>query len=146
MFKKILVAVDGSEPANKALRVAADLAGKYDAEILILCVYRHYSPLESSLSMVRPYEPDPPDKALNEFAQEVIANAKTLIAEAGFDKAEGFVKRGQPARTIVKFAKDRDIDLIVMGSRGLGDIEGFLLGSVAHKVTSLAHCLCLTVK
>ena len=47
---------------------------------------------------------------------------------------------------IVAFAKDRGIDAIVMGSRGTGDMEGLLLGSVSHKVTSLAPCTCVTVK
>jgi len=59
---------------------------------------------------------------------------------------EAIIKRGQPARSIVEFAKDRGIDVIVMGSRGTGDMEGLLLGSVSHKVTSLAPCTCVTVK
>ena len=41
---------------------------------------------------------------------------------------------------IVKFSEDHDVDLIVMGSRGLGDSTRYLLGSVSHKVTSLAQC------
>lgn len=96
--------------------------------------------------MVRPYEPDKPDKALKEYASEIVENAKQMARDAGFQKVTGYVKRGQPARTIIAFAKDHKIDLIVIGNRGSGDIEGFLLGSVSHKVTSLAHCHCLTIK
>jgi nucleotide-binding universal stress UspA family protein len=59
---------------------------------------------------------------------------------------EGLVRRGPLARTIVQVAKDRGADAIAMGSRGLGDVEGFLLGSVSHKVSSLAECTCITVK
>lgn len=146
MFAKILVPVDGSDASHEALRAAGDIASKYGSEIKILCVYRHHSPLETSLSMVRPYEPDKPDKALKEYASEIVENAKKIAREHGFEKVTGYVKQGQPARTIVSFAQDHKIELIVIGNRGSGDIEGFLLGSVSHKVTSLAHCHCLTIK
>lgn len=146
MFSKILVPVDGSEASHAALLAAGDIASKYDSEMIILCVYRHHSPLETSLSMVRPYEPDKPDKALKEYASEIVENAKRLAKENSFAKVTGYVKQGQPARTIISFAKDHKIELIVIGNRGSGDIEGFLLGSVSHKVTSLAHCHCLTIK
>jgi nucleotide-binding universal stress UspA family protein len=56
------------------------------------------------------------------------------------------VKRGQPARTIVSTAEEVQADAIVLGSRGLGDVSGLLLGSVSHKVASLAKCNVITVK
>jgi len=145
MFKNVLIPIDGSEPAMRALRVGADVAAQYGAALTVLCVYRHHGPLESSLSMIRATEPTPPDKALSEYAREVIAAAKAELERIGAS-AKTVVKRGHPARTIVAYAKESDIDLIVLGSRGLGDVEGFLLGSVSHKVTSLAECPCLTVK
>lgn len=145
MFKKILIPVDGSEPAMRALKLGADIAARYDAELSVLCVYRHHGPLESSLSMVRASDPTPPDKALSEFAREVVAAAAAELETIGVT-ARTVVKRGHPARTIVSYARENGIDLIVLGSRGLGDVEGFLLGSVSHKVTSLAECPCLTVK
>ncbi len=146
MFKKILLPVDGSEPAMRALAVAADVAGRYDAEMAVICVYRHHSPLESSLSMVRAANPSSPDKALSEHAREVVRIAAEELDKLGAGKVRTMVKRGPPARTIVNVARDENFDLIVLGSRGLGDVEGFLLGSVSHKVTSLASCPCLTVK
>jgi len=145
MFKRILAPVDGSKASQHALDVAADIAGKYSAELVILCVYKHHSSLEASLSMVRPYDTDPPDKVLLEFSTKVVENAKNRVSQTGFENITGYVKQGQPSRTIVSFAKEHAIDLIVIGSRGTGDLEGFLLGSVSHKVTSLAQCPCLTV-
>jgi nucleotide-binding universal stress UspA family protein len=59
---------------------------------------------------------------------------------------ETLIRVGQPARTIVHVAEQLEVDCIVMGSRGLGDFEGLLLGSVSHKVASLAKCTCVTVK
>ncbi|WP_157018930.1 universal stress protein [Mesorhizobium xinjiangense] len=146
MFKKILLPVDGSEPAKRAVQLGADVAKHYEAELTVLCVYRHHSPLEASLSMVRPYNPETPDKALREYAKGVVEEAAGELTELGFKNVPQVVKRGPPARTIVKYAQENDFDLIVLGGRGVGDVEGFLLGSVSHKVTSLAQCPCLTVK
>ena len=75
----------------------------------------------------------------------MVKHAKEHAQQAGVTKVRGFVKAGHPSRTIVKFAKDKNADLIVVGSRGLGDIEGYLLGSVSHKVTSLSDCPVLVI-
>lgn len=145
MFKKILVPVDGSEGANKALKLAIDLQKTCNSELIILTVFRHHSQLEASMSMVRPEEPQNIDDALREHAKEIAEEAKSLAAKEGSNDPRAFVKRGPPARTIVSFAKENDVDLIVLGSRGVGDLEGFLLGSVSHKVTGLAECPVMVV-
>ena len=145
MFERILVPVDGSDGAMAALKLAVQMQACYDSELLILCVYRHYSLLEASMSMVRPDKPENLDDSMREFAGDLVEKAKALAAEQGAKQVRGFVKSGPPARTIVGFAKDREASLIVLGSRGLGDVEGFLLGSVSHKVTSLADCPVLVV-
>lgn len=145
MFKNILVAVDGSQGAQKALGVAVGLQSCCGADLLILTVYRHHSLLEASMSMVRPDDPSPPDEAMRDHAREIAEQAKESARRAGAGTVRAFVKIGQPARTIVKFAEEHDVDVIVVGSRGLGDVEGFLLGSVSHKITSLADCPVLVV-
>ena len=55
-------------------------------------------------------------------------------------------EEGDPARVIAEHAGLHKVDLIVMGRRGLGGLEGLLLGSVSHKVAQLAPCACLTVR
>lgn len=145
MFKRILVPVDGSEGALKALKMAVDLHKMTKAELMLLTVFRHHSLLEASMSMVRPSEPENLDNVLRGHAKEVADEAKKFALEHGAEAPRAFVKSGQPARTIVKFSKEREIDLIVLGSRGLGDLEGYLLGSVSHKVTSLAECPVMVV-
>ena len=112
---------------------------------MLLCVYRHYSLLEASMSMVRPDKPENLDDSMREYATMIAENAKEFAKEQGSKNVRAFVKSGPPARTIVNFAKDKNINLIVLGSRGQGDIEGYLLGSVSHKVTSLSHCPTLVV-
>ncbi|WP_417426213.1 universal stress protein [Hoeflea sp.] len=145
MYETILVAIDGSEGSRKALQHAALLQKTCNSELLILTVFRHHSMLEASMSMVRPDDPENMDDAMRGHAKEVAEEAKRLAAEAGATKIRAFVKSGQPARTIVKFGEEHKVDLIIVGSRGLGDMQGFLLGSVSHKVTSLAKCPVMVV-
>ncbi len=145
MFEKILVPFDGSSNAEKALLKAVEMARLTGAELLILTVYRHHSMLEASFSMIRAADPGNVDDAMRDHAHEVADHAKSAAQKAGADSVRGFIKPGQPARTIVAFAREKEVDLIVMSSRGLGSVEGYLLGSVSHKVTGLAECPVLVV-
>ena len=146
MFRRILIPVDGSKAALAAVKAAFEIGEKFDSELQVLCVYRHYSLLEASMSMVRPEEPENLDDSMRDYAKSVVENAKEYAKKLGSRTVRGFVKSGPPARTIVSLAKEHKTDLIVMGSRGLGDVEGYLLGSVSHKVTSLAPMPVLVVK
>lgn len=145
MFKRILVAVDGSRTSLGALEHAIKLQSLTDAEIYLLCVYKHHSLFEASLSMVRPTELQIPDQALNEFAREVINHAREYAHEHGASNVRGFVKGGRPSKTIVDFAHEKEVDLIVLGSHGTHSKDGMILGSVAHRVASSAKCPVLIV-
>lgn len=145
MFKRILVACDGSKHAHAAVHAAVDLQGLSKGELIFLTVYRHYSHLEHALSMVRPNEPQAMDDAMREYAESVVKKTKAHAAELGATNPRGFVKNGPVARSIVHFADEHDCDLIVIGKRGLGSVEEYLLGSVSHKVTGLANCPVLVV-
>lgn len=145
MFSRILCPVDGSPNAQRAMETAIRLHEVHNSELLLLTVFRHHSLLEASMSMVRPEDPASMDDALRDYAMGVSEAAKTRARDLGVERLRAFVKRGPPARTIVAFAKEKDCDLIVLGSRGAGDLEGYLLGSVSHKVTSLAECPVLVI-
>lgn len=147
MFKRILAAVDGSKTSLKALTKAIDLQKLMpDAEILIICVYKHHSLFEASLSIGRPDEMDIPDKVLSEYAKGVVNHAKEFAKEHGATKVRGFVKAGRPSKVIVKFAQDKEADLIVVGTKGTNsDKDGMFLGSVSHRVASHAKCPVLVV-
>ncbi len=146
MFKKILVPVDSSKNALGALDVAVELQKLTGAEIQLLCVYKHHSLMEASLSMVRPDEVQIPDEALSEYAKEVVEHAKEHAREQGATKVRGFVRGGRPSREIVKCAEEYGFDLIVMGSRGTtGDVDGMIMGSVAHRVAGRAPCPVMVV-
>ncbi|HUF56469.1 MAG TPA: universal stress protein [Thermohalobaculum sp.] len=145
MFSRILVPVDGSRNALAALEKAVELQALTDAELKILTVYRHYSLLEASFSMVRPKEPETMDDAMREHARQVAEEAKDHALSLGATDPRAFVKNGPVARSIIAFAEEHGSDLIVLGSRGLGSIEEYLLGSVSHKITGLARCPVMVV-
>ncbi|WP_203298892.1 universal stress protein [Marinobacter sediminum] len=146
MFKRILVAVDGSKTSLKAMDKAIELQQLTDAEIYLLCVYKHHSLFEASLSIGRPPGMDIPDKVLSEYAKEVVNHAKDLAKSHGATKVRGFVKGGRPSKVIIKFAQDKEADLIVVGTKGThSDKDGILLGSVSHRVASNAKCPVLVV-
>ncbi|SES35666.1 Nucleotide-binding universal stress protein, UspA family [Tranquillimonas rosea] len=147
MFNTILAAYDGSKGADLALEKAAELAKLCDAEVRVLTVYRHHSMLEASLSMVRGSSEANTnmDDVMRDVARETAEQAKTYLTDTGMEKVSAFIQGGPSARTIVSFAKENGCDLIVLGSRGLGSSEGYMLGSVSHKVTSLTDIPVLVV-
>jgi nucleotide-binding universal stress UspA family protein len=147
MFTNILCAVDGSEHALKAAKIAAELAGRCGASLTFLTVTK---PLKMTEEVKRYMEIEhlagEPQYVLDEYTEEVLDQARAAAREAGVAEPKTEVRIGQPARTIVNFAQRGKFDAIVLGGRGLGDLEGALLGSVSHKVTSLADCTVITVK
>jgi nucleotide-binding universal stress UspA family protein len=145
MFTSILAAFDGSEGAVAAVKKAAELAKLSGAELTILTLYRHHSVLEGSMYVTDVEQPDNIDEIMRERSKEIAETGASIARDAGCENIRAFVKGGPVARTIVGFSQEHENDLIVMGSRGLGSIEGYLLGSVSHKVTSLAQCPVLVV-
>ncbi|MCB2012829.1 MAG: universal stress protein [Geminicoccaceae bacterium] len=145
MFKNILVPVDGSDNAYHALEHAVAVQKATGGSLTLLTIYRHHSMLEASLSMVRPGEPGNMDDIMRGHAKEVAEQAKKRAIELGAADPRAFVRNGPVARGIVAFGEEHGIDLIVIGSRGLGSVESYLLGSVSHKVTALADCPVLVV-
>lgn len=147
-FNRIVVPVDGSTHALKALELAVQIQDKFEvSELWVLSVYQHFSLMENTHSMVRTREAlMPPDDALKQVAQDTVDWHVAKAKELGATGVKGVVKRGKPSRCILEFAKTKNADCICMGGRGMGDIGGVLLGSVSHKVSSLAPCTCITVK
>ena len=145
MFSHILVPVDGSTNSMAALEKAVELARLANAELTILTIYRHHSMLEASFSMVRPGDPGSIDDSQREYATGVAESAKARARELGSSNARAFVRNGPVARGIIAFAREHRCDLIVIGGRGMGSVESYLLGSVSHKVTGMSGCPVLVV-
>ena len=147
MFNSILCAVDGSDHALKAAEVASDLAQQYGASLTFLTVSKELKMTEEVKRFMQvEHLTGSPQYVLDEMTDRVLDDAKAKAKARGLKSITTEVKTGHPARVIVAYAERNKFDAIVMGSRGLGDIEGVLLGSVSHKVSSLAKCTCITVK
>ena len=91
MFRRILIPVDGSKAALAAVKAAFEIGEKFDSELQVLCVYRHYSLLEASMSMVRPEEPENLDDSMRDYAKSVVENAKVRIFVTHFQKRRGTI-------------------------------------------------------
>ena len=144
MFSRILVAVDGSPFAERALAQAVDLSKKYDSQLTVVHVVlrRFYAVTPSEAGVL----------ATTVFVKEMESEGKKIIAKSEeFVKASGVAYKckllqGVPADEIVRLAQSEKVDLIVLGSRGLTEVRAFLLGSVSDKVTHHAKCPILIVK
>jgi nucleotide-binding universal stress UspA family protein len=147
MIKSILVPVDGSPHAQKAIELATDLAAKYGAKITFVhAAVEQTAPDEyAQLALIEHVGTTSRD-TLEFVWQRLVKDAEGYAREHGLKDVEGAILEGDPAGAIVAYAKEKNVDMIVMGSRGMGDIKGLLLGSVSHKVASLAPCTCITVK
>lgn len=131
-MKRILVAVDGSEGANRAVRFAARLAKATGATLELLHVYDAPTAAQLGLRAL--------SKTEMHERSERIAHGSVAAAEqavGGLVEARHHASIGHPEREILTRADEIDADLIVLGSRGLGQLEGILMGSVSRRV--LAH-------
>ena len=139
MFDKILVAVDHSEISDRALDAARDLALVSKGEVWVLHMREREVAVKTGVGLS--------NESMDEASAAVAAAVDKLIA-AGV-KAHGDVGTtlfGYAARNIIDDAKEHDVDVIVMGSRGRGDLAGLILGSTAHKVIHLADRPILIVR
>ena len=87
-----------------------------------------------------------PATVLLAVGNALIDKAEMIAREHGASEIGRIVTEGDPAKVILDCAKDRNADLIVMGTRGLSDFKGLFVGSVSHKVSHLADCTCITVR
>lgn len=144
MFKKILVPIDGSLHSDKAEQKAIELARQMGAEVTLIHVIipPQYTAFFGETPI--PISRDIMDELENRGTKLLTEHAATH-AGAG-TKLTTQLYIGHPAETICKRAKEDNYDLIIIGSRGLGAIKGYLLGSVSDRVSHHAPCSVLIVK
>jgi nucleotide-binding universal stress UspA family protein len=126
-MKTILIATDGSAGARAAVDEGLDFAEETDADVLFVAIRQPPTPvvgdpywrqaLSNELARLRP------------ALQEAVAEAESRGIHADYDLLEG-----DPGERILELARSRDVDLIVIGSRGLGAVSSVILGSVSKRV------------
>ena len=143
---KMLVCADGSEESRKAIKEAARIAAdSKEIDVYILNVQREASlPLHSDEVEMR--------HLLKRFMEEhetksnnILKEAVRVFEETGI-RAAAVSRRGHTSSTILRFASEEKVDLIVMGSRGLSGPKKLILGSVSNTVVQEAKCNVLIVK
>ena len=139
MFKKILVAVDGSTFADHAVDYAADIAKKYDAKIDL--IHAITNPVYAYEGMFTGY----PKDEFEEAGGEILKKSSQRVSMRGL-KPELRLVKGHPTSEIAKTVNEEKYELLVIGSRGLGSVKAFLLGSISEKISRFAKCPVLIVK
>jgi nucleotide-binding universal stress UspA family protein len=147
MIKKILVATDASAASNRAVSMAAYMAACHEAELLILHVIRDMQ-LPTLLKKAPELEEfaNTREDILRQVAESILNEAVDRAKAGGAKKIQTAIGSGDPATSIIGFAKRRNIDTVVLGTRGLGKVKGILMGSVSRKVANSADTNCFIVR
>jgi len=140
-MRRILVGVDGSEPAAKASLMAAEIAIRFGAQLtLAYVVPRLVLPPDAYGLSTAEVEAEH-----REHAQKLLAHAASQLGESGV-QADTLVLSGAPAESLAEAAHASDVDLVVAGSRGRGAVARMLLGSVTDRLVHISPKPVLVVR
>jgi nucleotide-binding universal stress UspA family protein len=143
-LRRILVPTDFSKHSRNALAYGAAFAEKFGAELHLLHVVQDLAVfIPDAVTGVPPTTP--PVEQLTAAAQEALAQMVREQPLPGVTPLTD-VREGTPFYEIIRFAREKDIDLIVMGTHGRSGLAHVLLGSVTEKVVRKAPCPVLTVR
>ncbi|NPV91502.1 MAG: universal stress protein [Firmicutes bacterium] len=145
MYEKALVAVDGSKPSLKAVETARELARKGLLRNITLAYVIHIPhPIDSVDGMVLDFIPPGYQKELLGEARKVMGQARDLFPPDC--TVEAVIESGPPAETILHMIDKERFDLVIVGHRGLNQLQRLFLGSVSNKIVNLASCTVIVVK
>jgi nucleotide-binding universal stress UspA family protein len=146
-IRRILVAVDGSNPSLNASTFAIDIAKRYDAGLIVLHVIDpRYRELEIAISP-RPGRFKEIEKKVMEDAQKILDTVRQKATEKNVNvKMDAISSFTSVVKDIVHYAKVNNADIIVIGNRGMTGFKKLLVGSVASGVVTYSDCPVLVVK
>ncbi len=132
----------------RAVDVASVIAERFESELVVITVLgsSNLSPEQEKFARSEELKDPPAELAKRLVGSPLTADAASKASEKGVKKVTKLAEIGDPAEEIIKAAKGLKVDLIVLGTRGLGTMRELLMGSVSHKVTHLSECPCMTVK
>jgi nucleotide-binding universal stress UspA family protein len=145
LFHSILVGVDGSAHAQRAVREAADIAAAEKASLTLISAYSSLLPWSAAIvpAGLTQATMDQVAAAARDEAQSALTAAAALVP-AGV-QVRALSVDGAPADAILDEARTGGHDLVVVGSRGRGEVASILLGSVSHRVVHESHVPVLIV-
>jgi nucleotide-binding universal stress UspA family protein len=133
MFQNIILAYDGSEYSNKALKCAQSIAERFEATLWLVHIFPHTSDLLGYEDFEKFFaKRKSAGQAVLDTARQKLGITKLIVKDE--------LHEGPEAESILRVAENRKADLIVMGTRGLGTLKSFLVGSVSRKVIHHASC------
>jgi nucleotide-binding universal stress UspA family protein len=164
-MRHIVAATDGSDTADRAIDFAADLAGKFAADLVLIHVISASMPAPGGTGIAHPAGDLRADlrapirslrapigmenvslpEVLTDAANDILAKAKGRAEARGAKRVDTELRTGEPAEMILSFAKEQEADIIVLGKRGRGRLAGLLFGSISQKVAMLAPCAVIVV-
>lgn len=145
IMKRILAATDGSEGSERAVRYAADLATDFGADLIIANVIGGYEFPSEAFEQISQSQNAWFKELLAGDSAQILDKARDSILALGVPKIELESRSGDPVQMIMDIADDERVDAIVVGKRGLGRVQGLLLGSVSQKIVSLAKKVVMVV-
>jgi nucleotide-binding universal stress UspA family protein len=146
MFQRILVPVDGSRYSRRAVEAAIEMAKCYQASVFLIHVIRDWSVPKEIMAMIKSGEiTESRREILEDSAEIILGNAREKFEQAGLSDIKTEYVVGDPASTIVEYAKQHSVDLILIGHRGVST-HGNMIGSVARNLTNIAPVSCMLVK
>lgn len=173
MIKNILCALDGSSYADNALELAIEMAKRFDARLVLFHALMHnldpdevrrFSEIEgltaesvaevtrlqtvdARIEVGHPYDVKTiPSATLVKLGQHILSSARADAEGKGVTNVTTVMGDGDPAARILACAEHENIDCIVLGTRGLSDIQALLQGSVSRKVSNRAECTTIAVR
>src|SRR5262252_3789518 len=144
-MKNVLVATDFGEAADNALVYGRELAQRFDATLHVLHVAENVYISAFGAETYASFAPDL-QRDLEETAHRRLAEAIIDSDDSGPATLPVVMTSSSPAFAIIDYAREHDIDLIIMGTHGRGALGHILMGSVAERVVRLAPCPVLTVR
>jgi len=173
VFRKIVVAIDGSDHAERAFDLACDIGALYGATLALINVvgsgplppglrrmaevehvveespahHRHAGFVPRATAITTPrVSAGEQARVWADLSDSLLRRAQSAAVERGVQVAGATSRKGDPAELILEYAKAEGADMIAMGSRGLGDLTALVLGSVSRKVSREAGCTVVAMK